>query len=180
MDKKATSLMLGIIIVAIIVIAVFIAFYMGYIPLSFADNDEDMSQPVGSDYCDFTTGQIIGMFENLASKDLNNDIGYTVINGLNMRACGSNSKLPSEIVSKYMSDYTNWYVLVDDTTMSSGFYYRTVIWGNAPLLSNSTLIRGCMSGNGVTIKEWYNYETLTITAYGTKSGYLSFALWLTS
>jgi len=179
---KANAWIVGIVIVAIIVVAVTIIAYMGYLPLSLTDNgDNDIDQPIGSDYCDYTTGEIVDMFENLAGKPLNRDIGFSVVNALSMKACGSNSKVPSEIITVYMTEYSgDWYVLIDDTQMRSGYYYRSVVWGNAPLLSNSTLVRGVISGNGVSIDEWYGYETLTITSYGTKSGYTAFVIWLIS
>lgn len=184
MNKNGSMLILGIVIIAVIAIVVVIMAYMGYLPLSFATDDDDSDvtdQPIGSDDCGYTTGEIIGMFENLAGKNLNRDVGFSVVNALSMEACGSNSKLPSEIIGVYMTEYTgNWFVLVDDTKVRSGYYYRSVLWGNAPLLSNSTLVRSTISGNGVSIDEWYGYETMTITSYGTKSGYTAFAIWLLS
>jgi len=184
MNNKGSSLIAGIIVVVLIIAGVGILAFMGFIPLSFAGDNSDsggIDQPIGSDYCGFGVGEIVGMFENIMGKDLNNDVGFTVVNSLSMEACGSNSKLPGEIIGTYMEQFsTGWYILGDDTTVRSGYYYRTVIWGNAPLLSNSSLIRGIISGNGVTIDTWYNYETMTITSYGTKSGYLASLIWLTS
>lgn len=180
---KANALILGIIVIAVIAVAIVLLAYMGYLPLSLAssDNTDGIDQPIGSDYCGYATGEIIGMFENLVGKDLNNDIGFSIVSALNMEACGSNSKLPSEIIGNYMTDFSDgWYILGDDTQVRSGYYYRTVIWGNTPLLSNSTLIRAVVSGNGVTIDTWYNYKTMTIISHGTKSGYLACVLWLTS
>lgn len=184
MNNKASSLVIGIvIIVAVIICGVVALAYLGYLPLSWSANgdDSDMEQPIGSDYCGYAVGDIIGMYENLMGKNLNNDIGYSVVNALNMEACGTNSKLPSEILNVYRTEYANgWYLLAEDTQARSGYYYTTVVWGNAPMLSNSTLIIGVISGSGVTVQQWYGYNTITITGQGTRSGYLAFALWLTS
>ena len=183
MNRKGSGLVVGIIVVAVIICAFAVAIYMGYIPLSLlsASDTDDIDQPIGSDYCGYGTGEIIGMFENLVGKDLNNDMGFTVVNALGMEACGSNSKLPSEIIGNYISEFSSgWYIISDDTQMRSGYYYRTVIWGNAPLLGNSSLIRAVISGNGVSIGTWYNYETMTITSFGTKTGYLASLVWLSS
>ena len=184
MNKKGSGLVVGIIIIVAIAVVAILAFaYMGYLPFNLVGNGDngDTDQPLGSEYCEYTTGQIVGMFEDLAGKSLNKDIGFSVVNALNMEACGSNFRLPSEIISVYMAEYSgDWYVLVDDTTVRSGYYYRSVLWGNAPLLSNSTLVRGTISGNGISIGEWYGYSTMTITSYGTRSGYSAFVIWLIS
>ena len=185
MNEKGSGWIIGAIIIAIIVVAVALLAYFGYLPLGLlgigSSDDSDMSQPIGSDYCGYAVGDIIGMFENLVGKELNNDVGFTVVNALNMMACGSNSNTPDEIIGSYMIEYADgWYVLDDTTTVRSGYYYRSVLWGNAPLLSNSSLIRGLISGGGVTIEAWYGYNTITVTGYGTRSGYIAFALWLTS
>lgn len=184
MNQKAISPIYGVLVLVIIIIAVALAMvYLGVIPLSLTDAGAtgDIDQPIGSDYCGYSNGEIIDMYENLMGKDLNNDIGFSVINALNMKACGSDSKLPSEILGNYMTQFSDgWYVLSDDTVARTGFYYRTIIWGNAPMLSNSSMIRAIISGNGVVVKEWYNYNTMTITSYGTKSGYIACVLWLNS
>lgn len=184
MDNKGSIAIIAVFAIVAIVLLVGYLVYAGYIPLNLTGDNGgagDVADPVGSDDCSYTTGEIVGMFENLAGKSLNKDIGFSVVNALSMRACGSNSKLPSEIISSYMTEYAgSWYVLVDDTQVKSGFYYRSVLWGNAPLLSNSSLVRGVISGNGVTIGEWYNYETLTITSFGSRSGYSAFVIWLIS
>src|SRR4030042_254264 len=177
MDKKAISLITGVLLLIVIVVAVALAMiYLGVTPLSLINGEKegDVSKPIGSDKCDYTDGEIINMFENLVGKDLNNDVGFSVVNALNMRACGSNSKLPGEIIGTYMTEFADgWYVLADDTITRSGYYYRSVVWGNTPSLSNSTLIRAVLSGNGEIIKEWYGYETMSITSHGTKSGYIA-------
>ncbi len=183
MNKKGSGLVIGIAVIGVIIVAVLILAFTGYIPLSLTSNGDngDMDQPLGSDYCGYAVGDIIGMFENLMGKNLNDDVGFTVVNALNMEACGSNSRLPSEIIGEYMTQFSDgWYILSDDTVVRSGYYYRTAIWGNTPILSNSTMIRAVISGNGVTIDAWYSYETMTITSYGTKSGYLASLIWLTS
>lgn len=183
MNKNGSMAVVGAIIIIVIILGVVFLAYMGYIPLSFGDSDKDgdMGQSLGAEKCDYAVGEIVSMFENLMGKDLNNDIGFTVVNGLNMMACGSNTKLPSEIIGAYISEFSDgWYILGDDTQVKSGFYYRIVVWGNTPSIGNCTLMRGVISGSGVTVKEWYNFNTMTITGYGTRSGYLAFALWLTS
>ena len=175
---------LSIFIVAFIAVIVALMLYFGVFTLSLGatDNDADgMSDPIGSDYCGYSTGDIIGMFKNLMGKDLNNDVGFTVVNALNIEACGSDSRVPSEIIAQYTADLgDDWYIIYDDTTMRTGFYYRSVVWGNTNSIWNATLIKSVISGSGVTVKEWYNYNTVTATGYGTRSGYLGFVAWLQS
>ena len=184
MNKKASSLIYGMLVLLLVVLAVaMILIYTGVIPLSLTEEtkDTEMEEPIGSDYCGFTTGQIIGMFENMMGKSLNKDIGYSVINSVDMKACGSNSKLPDQIIGRYMTEYSQgWYVISDDTQVRSGYYYRTVVWGNTPLLSNSSFIKAVISAHGTNVKAWYNYDTITATSHGTKSGYVAFLIWLTS
>ena len=187
MNEKGSGLIIGIVIIAVVALIVVAMALMGFLPLSFggtngSQDQDDMSEPLGSEYCGYATGDIIGMWENLAGKNLNSDVGYTVVNALSMEACGTNDELPSDIMTEYITAFsTGWYILVDDTnTSGSGYYYRSILWGNEQTLADSTLVRGVISGHGVTIKEYYGYSTITITSFGTRSGYLAFALWLAS
>jgi len=186
MNKKASSGIIGIVlIVAMVIVAVVVLAYMGVIPLNIsgltgAQAANDLGDPLGSENCDFATGVIIDMFENMMGKDLNNDVGYTVVHALNMRACGSDSVEATEVVDEYETLWTDWYLLDRDTDVRNGFYYVACIWGNAPNLGESTLIRGVLSGSGSTIEEWYGYHTITINSEGSRSGYLAFVAWLGS
>jgi len=187
MDKNASMGVIGLVlIVAMVIVAVVVLAYMGVIPLNLGaltgDNAaNDLDDPAGAQNCDFATGVIVDMFENMMGKDLNNDVGYTVVHALNMRACGSDGVEATEVVDEYEIAWADdWYLLDRDTDVRNGFYYVACIWGNAPNLGESTLIRGVLSGSGSTIEEWYGYHTMTINSEGSRSGYLAFVAWLTS
>jgi len=182
-DKGNIAVIIGIIAVICIVGVVLFLAYMGYIPLLNLSNDDDggIGDPLGSDYCGYTKGEIVGMFENLAGKNLNRDIGFSAISALNVRACGSNSRQPEEIIDVYRDMYADdWYILLDDDGGGVGYTYNFVVWGNSDNVFNATLFKSVLSGYGVTVNEWYNYNTVTITGYGTRSGYIAFMAWLRS
>jgi len=183
MNQKALGAISGALItIAIIVVIGAVLVYFGVIPLSMFTSGGDgdgMEDPIGSEYCGYTDGQIIDMWENFFTKDLNNDIGLSVIAAMHMKACGTNSKTPDEIISNYKTLYAaDWHLLDEDTRSMSGYYYSVALWGDNSSPANSTMILGTLSAHGTTVKTWYDYETITITSSGTRSAYLAFLAWI--
>lgn len=177
--KPITIIIIGIVV--ILLCAVGVLAYLGYIPLNLdLISDDDMGSPPGSDYCGFSDGQILDMLETIAGKDLNNEAGLGFIDALNMRACGSDSKLPSEVEQYYRTKNAEdgWYYLGGDSYSGSGWTAISAVWGNNRTAVGSTLARTILSGNGISVKEYYGYNTITITSHGTRVSYLAFVAWL--
>jgi len=165
---------LAIVIVAVLVL---LASYFGLIPeLAGILPGGDGDTPPGTTNCDYTDLQILGMLELVSGKSLNNQQGLAFVDALNMKACGQDDKTYTEIVTHYKTEYIDWSLLGEQSYSGSGWNAETVVWGNSP--TNTTSAKSIITGGGVTVKEYYGYNTMTITARGTWVTYQAFALWL--
>jgi len=178
--KRSTMIIGVIVIIAGLIIA---ASYLGLIPslASFNPFDNDGSSgnedsPPGTIYCDYTDMQILDMLELVSGKDLNNQQGLAFVDALNMQACSQDDKTYTELVTHYKVEYIDWDLLGEQTYSGSGWDAETIVWGNDP--TNPTSAKSIITGSGVSIKEYYGYNTMTITGSGTWVTYQAFALWL--
>jgi len=172
---------IGIILVFIFIVALGTLWYLGFlrIPgLNLQPGDPDA--PPGAQYCGYTEMQILDMLEVVAGKDLNNEIGVSFVRALNMQACGSNDESVANIVSHYMTQNSDWYLIYDNSQTGSGWTARTVVWSNAPDVNDATLIKSVMVGSGITVESAYGYDTITVTGDGTMVAYQGFILWVAS
>ena len=168
---------IGITIVAILVVAVGTMAFLGYIAIPGLEFRDSADQPPGAAYCDYTDMQILDMLETVANKDLDNSIGITFVRGLNMEACGSNGVTGAEIASYYKTLYSaDWYVWLDDTIGSAGWTAHRLAWANSP--TNATLAKAVSIGSGVTVKQTYGYDVITITSDSPVLTYQAFFLWV--
>lgn len=136
----------------------------------------DENAPPNAVYCDYTDMQILDMIETIAGKDLDNGVGITFVRGLNMQACGSDDVISTEVITYYQNLYEDWYLTLDNRTGGAGWSARNVLWTNSP--TGATLARSVMVGTGVTVKQAYGYDAITITADGPVITYNALMLWI--
>jgi len=168
------------VIVVILVLAVIFGTYLGFIPDNFGllPTDGDGETPPGTTYCDYTDLQILGMLELISGKSLNNQQGLAFVDALNMKACGQDDKTYLDIVTYYKTEYVEWDLIGEQSYSGAGWSADTIVWGNDPTVPTSA--KSIMTGGGISIKEYYGYNTMTITGSGTWVTYQAFALWLLS
>lgn len=174
--KKSSIIIGAVLIVALLVIA---ASYFGLIPglgnlLPFETGED----PPGTIDCSYTDLQILGMLEIISGKDLNNQQGLAFVDALNMKACGQNDKTYTEIVTYYKVEYVDWDLVGEQSYSGSGWDAVTIVWSNDP--TSPTSAKSIITGGGISITDFYGYNTMTITASGTWVTYQAFALWLLS
>ena len=166
-------------IIGIVVIAVILGTYLGFIPDNFGIlPTEEGEVPPGTIDCGYTDLQILGMLEMISGKTLNNQQGLAFVDALNMKACGQDDKSYPEIVSHYKVEYIEWDLIGEQSYSGAGWSAETIVWGNDP--TTPTSARSIITGGGVSVKEYYDYNTMTITTSGTWVTYQAFALWLLS
>jgi len=167
---------LGIIAVAVLIVA---AMALGMIPgLNIAGIGQDT--PPDSEYCGFTDAQILDMIEVLSGKDLNNEVGIGFVRSMNMKACGTDTKTPLEISTYYKGFYIepDWYILNDNHDTGAGWEAYTLVLTNHQDPTQATWVRAILTGGGTAVKEFYDYDTITIVSDGTTVTYIAMAAWL--
>lgn len=145
-----------------------------------AISDEDA--PPGAVYCGFTDMQILDMLETVTGKDLDNAVGISFVRALNMQACGSDGESAINIAAYYRTLYSDWHWHISDDAVDSGggWTAHRIVWLNSANPSDATLVRAVLIGEGITVKQAYGYDTITIVSDGPVVTYGAFMVWVAS
>lgn len=175
---------IGIIGVVAIAVILIIAVLLGIIQIpglnlgGLSIGDEDA--PPGAVYCDFTDMQILDILETVTGKDLDNAVGVSFVRALNMQACGSDGESAINIAAHYRTLYSDWHISDDAVATGGGWTAYRIVWLNSVDASSATLVRAVLIGEGITVKQAYGYDTITIVSDGPVVTYGAFMVWVAS